>query len=628
MNLARTIAAVILVFIIGCFSYHHMGFESLAQDIDPQFYDIGNPVLADLWVDPVAGNDNNNGSSRQQALATIDEAWRRVPSDPTQTGSGYRIQLVRGEYPESSLPSGGWMASRHGTYHFPVIVQSTDGPLAAHIHGYLNLFDVHYLYLIGLDFVTDPGYGGGGNVVHVASSDHILVRLCRLNGFDGSTRQPQETFKVNQVQYIYVERSEFAGAFWFSLDYVAVQYGHIQGNRIHDSGDDCLVLKGGTSYIRVEANEIYNAGVIGFTAGQGTGFEFMDSPWLHYEAYDLKFINNVVHDAQNAGMAVRGGYNILLAYNTLYRVGIGNTGGPMLLAAQGGRSCDGDTSDCQARHDVGGWGPISGSGEWVPNQNVYVYNNILYNPAPDHTMWSHFDIHGLATTPPETNIPSPAAADANLQIRGNVVWNGDASMPIGVEDSSQGCQASNPACNEAQLVADNIFNSIEPLLTSPAAGDFSVSPGSNILGLHAYAIPAFQGNDRPQPPLSPGGNLGNTVARDFNGAVRAPDGPPGALLSQAVPQPPTLYMISGRVVDQSGNALAGVLMMLTGSAAGTASVTTGDNGDYSFSGLPAGGNYIATPSRRKYVFNPAQASFSGLQANVSQDFIGIRKKHK
>ena len=28
-------------------------------------------------------------------------------------------------------------------------------------------------------------------------------------------------------------------------------------------------------------------------------FEYMTSPWLHYEAYDIKFVNNVIHDTDS-----------------------------------------------------------------------------------------------------------------------------------------------------------------------------------------------------------------------------------------------------------------------------------------------------------------------------------------
>ena len=89
---------------------------------------------------------------------------------------GYRILLVAGDYSENNLPPSGWMASRYGTYQFPIMVQAADGAHSVHLHGYLNVYDCHYLYLVNLDFVTDPGYGGGGDVVHIGSSDHILIR--------------------------------------------------------------------------------------------------------------------------------------------------------------------------------------------------------------------------------------------------------------------------------------------------------------------------------------------------------------------------------------------------------------------------------------------------------------------
>ena len=493
-------------------------------------YDIGSPTLRDEWVNPSGGNDGNSGNSRAQALRSVAEAWNRVPAGITLT-AGYRILLVAGDYPESNLPPSGWMASRIGSYQFPIILQAADGAHSARLHGYVNIYDCHYLYLLNLDFMTDLGYGGGGDVVHVASSDHILIRGSKLDGFDGHVRAPQETLKVNQAQFVYVEDSEIAGAFWFPLDFVAVQYGNILNNIIHDSGDDCAVLKGGTAYFRIEGNEIYDCTVIGFSAGQGTGFEYMVSPWLHYEAYDLKFVNNVVHDTQNAGMAVLGGYNILMAYNTLYRIGIDNTvGAALLLVGRGSRGCDGNAAACRSRCDAGGWGPVSvgDDGEWIPNRNVYVYSNIFYNPAPARTMWSHFGIFGPTNPPAYANVPSPALADDNLRIRGNIVWNGPLDLPLGAGDSDEGCQASNPTCNPRQLVADNTINVLKPGLLDPAHGNFRPCLGSTTFRVATYAIPNFSWDDAPTTPRAPPGNLSNSVSIDRDSNTRASTGPPGA----------------------------------------------------------------------------------------------------
>jgi len=492
-------------------------------------YDIGNPNVRDVWVDPVGGSDGNSGESSTAALQTLAEAWNRIPTGLTLS-LGYRILLMPGDYPEANLPSSGWMAGRLGTYEFPIILQAANGAHTVRLHGSMDLSDCHYLYMISLDFVTDPGYGGG-NVIHVSSSDHILIRDSKLDGFDGSVRAPQETLKINQAQYVYVENCEIAGAFWFPLDFVAVQYGNIVNSRIHNSGDDCMVLKGGTAYFRIEGNEVYDCSVVGFSAGQGTGFDFMVSPWVHYEAYDLKFVNNVLHDIQNAGIAVRGGYNILIAYNTLYRIGIDTgVGASLLLVGQGSRSCDGDGAACELRHEAGGWGPttVGDGGEWVPNRNVYVYNNIFYNPSPARTMSTHFTISAPATPPTNTNIPSPASSDTNLRIRGNLIWNDGQDLSLGVGDEGQGCQSSNPTCNPSQLLADNVINAVELHLVDPDHGDFRPDSGSTVFTVPTYTIPNFGWDDAPSTPSAPSGDLSNSVPIDRDGATRSSTGPPGA----------------------------------------------------------------------------------------------------
>lgn len=495
---------------------------------DNDTYNIGNPVLTDIWVDPLNGNDSNTGSSRTNALRTITAAWGRIPAGTVLSGTGYRIQLVRGEYPESAIPN--WMEARYGTFAYPVIIQAADGSHTVKLHGYLNINDVRYLYLIDLDFVTDPGYGGGGNVVHIANGNHILIRRCTLSGYDGSVRQPQETLKVNQTQYIYIEESEFSGASWFSLDFVAVDYGHIRESSIYDASEDCVVIKGGSSNIRVEGNKIYNCNAVGFTAGQGTGFEYMTSPWLHYEAYDIKFINNVVYNVQNAGIAARGGYNILAAYNTLYRVGYDARGAGLLLISPGSRSCDGDAPACAARHLAGGWGPVSvgDGGEWIPNRNVFIYNNIFYNPAPTQTIYNHFVIYGPAYPPSGTNIPSPSLSDNNLQIKGNIIWNGPVTHPLGAGGAGEGCQTTNTTCNATQLISQNSINTVNPQLVNPIAGDFHPVSGGNVFSTTAYSMPNFSGGDRPQPPLAPVGDLNNTVTQDRDECQRNNPAPSGA----------------------------------------------------------------------------------------------------
>lgn len=545
MNSRRSSSIPFIIFSALFFFLEFSGLK--AQSLEPKYYNIGMPVLADIWVDPVNGNDDHNGASRSQALSTITAAWDRLPGTPSAIG--YKINLVSGDYvvrdPDTRRVVGLYLDERHGSYACPIVIESADGPLKARIISSFDFRDVGYVYLIGLDFITDPSSYGGGNTVHFADGDHILIRNCRMNGFDGTERKPQETLKVNQVQHIYVEDSDISGAFWFSLDYVAVQYGHIQGCRIHDADEDCLLLKGGTAQIRVEDNLIYDSGRFGFSAGQGAGFDFMVVPWLHYEAYDLKFINNIIYDTGYAGIAVLGGYNILTAFNTLYKTGIDRNGDRSLLTfSLGQRGCDGAENDtCDVHHRLGGWGPgpwsnppipYGNQADCIPNKNIHVYNNIIYNPGKDSTIGGHFEIrapYGASDQSPaflqSCNLPNPVLSDDHLQIKGNIIWNGSRSKSMGLDENTGG-QDANEACNRAQLLRDNRINSMEPEFVDHAHHDFHPRKNGNIYDATAYTIPDFPGTDRPSRPLVPSGNLLNSILRDFDGNDRTPATPPGA----------------------------------------------------------------------------------------------------
>jgi bacillolysin len=79
--------------------------------------------------------------------------------------------------------------------------------------------------------------------------------------------------------------------------------------------------------------------------------------------------------------------------------------------------------------------------------------------------------------------------------------------------------------------------------------------------------------------------------------------------------------ISGKVT-KAGVSLAGVTVSLTGTATGTK--TTDANGAFSFPNLPAGGNYVVTPSLANNAFTPANLTYNNLQANqTAANFTAI-----
>jgi hypothetical protein len=518
-------------------------------------YDMGTPTLSELYVSST-GNDANSGTEIGAPLRTLTAAWNMIPAG-TLSATGFRINMIAGTYPcdadESACSN--YFADKIGTYQFPIIIRSIDSVGAesiggAIIRGGMDINNVAYLYLIGLTMLAGndlPTNNSGNNVLHIANVDHMLMRNLVLTGPSGrtdTTSNIQEVLKGNQGSDVYLESSDVSGTFQTVVDLFSVQNGHFINNNIHGSGGRCAYLKGGSAYFRVEGNSFYDCHEAGFQAGEGSNFNLMRTPWLHYEAYDIKVVNNVIHDIYGAGLSVSGGYNILMAYNTLYRIGMSDTRDWTLAQfVLGSRSCTivdeypsagAASTRCQQYIDAGGWGTASAGnagetgGEWIPDKNIYVYNNIFYNPAGVSTAIAHFAVNGPTTLPADAkNIPNPAQTDQNLVIRGNIVWNGSGLELLSTTNgTAPGCADTNPTCNSTQLGADNAINTIEPQLTNPAGGDFTTTSGSNVLAATAYSIPDFTW-DAFTPAVTQG-TLSNSVTTNRAGAARTGADHPGA----------------------------------------------------------------------------------------------------
>jgi hypothetical protein len=504
----------------------------------PVFYDIGTPTLTELWVNPVTGRDTNPGTSSSAPLKTLTAAWKKIPAMLTTTG--YRVNLQPGVYPcEPAEPDNcqNNFGGRTGAYAFPIILSATGGPGTTTIRGGFDLANLSYFYLMDLTLAGGgalPTNSSGNNLLHLASVDHILLSGVSLEGPDcvaDTCTNLQEVLKVNQAKYLYVENSNMGGAWHTTVDYFAVQYGHFINNDLHTAGQWCMYIKGGTSYLRVEANEFHNC-QLGFSAGQSANFPMMVPPWLQYEAYDIKFVNNILYDLPGVGLSAAGGYNILFAYNTLYRVGIStDIGYPLLSVVRGERGCSATDElpnpapRCNTYIGQGGWGPNrpTDNVEAIPNRSVYFYNNLFYNPAPTHTQYAHFNIVEPVPRPagfPST-MPASITADNNLVFAGNVIWNGDAAMPLGIEDTPGACH--NTTCNATQLRAENAINTVAPQLANPSGGDFHPI-GSWATDITTYAIPNFIWDIAGLP----AGETSNAVPTDYEGVTRAAVDLPGA----------------------------------------------------------------------------------------------------
>ena len=475
-----------------------------------------------IWVDPARGDDGASGTSRASALRTLSEAWDRIPQG-RELSEPVRIAILPGRLTAQMVPN--YLESRYGTADAPITIEAV-GKRGSVTMASLNVYDVNHLTLRRVRIQAS-----GGDGFHCEKCEYLTIENSIIRGAPRENGSVGDLVKINQSQHVIIRASDVSGAGDNAIDFVAVQNGGIIGNRIHDAGDWCAYVKGGSAYIDVIGNEIYDCGTGGFTAGQGTGFQFMTAPWLHYEAYGVTVANNFVHDTEGAGLGVNGGYDILLAHNTLMRVGQRSHVAEFVA---GGRSCDGQPGDegrerCAQYLARGGWGTTAvDSGEnyvRIPNRHVAFVNNLIANPDGRGSQWQQFEIPGPYSGPAQagSGAPNPAAFDDDLVIAGNVIWNGPARHPLGIGDAT-GCQPSNRTCNEEQLLSQNAINRVKPVL-SPTGRPIGATI-DQVEGI-AVPLPAFTWADAP--PGVPAGVMSKELlSRDRLGRPRGNAPIPGA----------------------------------------------------------------------------------------------------
>ncbi|TXH42509.1 MAG: right-handed parallel beta-helix repeat-containing protein [Actinobacteria bacterium] len=422
----------------------------------------------DIHVDPSTGNDAGAGTLAAP-IRTIAEAWRRVPSG-APLASPVTIWLAPGEYPAGAMPN--YWEDRHGTAAAGITIRNSGASRTPLLRGDLNLFNIDYLRLQGLRIAP------GGDAVHCERCGNVTIADSELDGRNGAVRAAHETYKANQSHDLTVVDSYIHGTYENAIDFVAVQRATIERNILAEADDWCAYVKGGSTQITVRGNEIRDCGTGGFTAGQGTGLEYMVPPYLTYEATDVLVSGNFVHDTEGAAFGVNGGQRITIEGNAAARVG---TRSHLLEVTFGSRSGDGDAARCAELLRAGAWGTAVVGGSTaanIPDAQVTIRNNTIVNPAGVQSAWQHLEI----STPRRNNDPGvvgpdPARTDDGLVITGNVIRNGGADMPLGVS-GDEVCAPANPTCTVAQLLRDNDFNGATPVPVPDRVPGTAAAPAS------------------------------------------------------------------------------------------------------------------------------------------------------
>ncbi len=507
---------VYLFFILSFFALT----RSASADDD---YDMGNPTLKEIWVDPVHGLDlANRGSTRALALKSVSKAWAQIPQ--TLRNTGYIIWLAPGTYSPDDVPT--IFQSVYGTADNPVIFQAADDTGAVILPS-IDVSTCQYFYMIGIH-IRHSSASQGAYAINFRACDHVLLRHCTFIGSDSSS---SDTAYLGagfyQCQHTYLEHVEFANISGSAIDLYASQYGHIKNSLIHNYGGSGILLRGGSAYFSIQENTIYSGaggGITCYSPDTGRGLDNMVMPWVHYEVYDIKCFNNIIHHTHEAGFSCSGGYNVLFAHNTLFQTGLNNS---LVILGLAKRARAIDIDIARERIDSGAWGTwyldrADSDAAPIPNKNIFIYNNIFLNTPDSATASSQLTIAGpVSAIAFNASCPKPALADDNVKIRGNIIWNGKLK-DLGINPSS-GCGASNPSCNQTQLYSDNVINSAEPKFVNAAAGNFHPNRGSIIYTLaNAFPIPDFSWTGLPPKPHEPQGNTSNSIPLDRDSNHRNP----------------------------------------------------------------------------------------------------------
>jgi len=433
----------------------------------------------ELTLSP-SGSDSASGSA-SAPLRTLGAAWRKIPLG---NSGAWRLRLKAGDY-RTGAPV--YWEKRGG----PITIESVDGQGAARLSG-MNVYRVNGLTLRGLRL------DDGGDVFHCELCKRVKLDDVTLRG-DGA----QETIKINQSSDVTIQDSDVSGAGDNAFDAVAVRRIKLLRNHFHDAGDWCAYAKGGSTEVIVRGNLFSDCGTGGFTAGQGTGMQFMSAPFTHYEASSVLVEDNSFRDIEGAAFGVNGSANVLIRRNIATRIG---SRSHVIEVGYGSRSCDGRPGDagrsrCSSFLRAGGWGTtVVDDGDnfiRIPNRNVLIYDNVIANPESSPSQWQVFSVAG-ARPGRSGGVPSGRRADDGLRIVGNSIFDGGADHSLGLGD--EGCR-SGSSCAPPKVIAENEINGRMPTVTQRSDGWLELSGWAGALPAQRPPPPSLGGRVSPEPQL-------------------------------------------------------------------------------------------------------------------------------
>ena len=340
-------------------------------------FSITGASTQNYFVDPLNGNNSNNGTSVTQAWATIQKGVASIPSGAT-------LILRGGTYfGKVTVPT-----TCNGTAARPTTIKSLDGELAiidglnsgVQWEGLFSFNQNQYITLEGIKVQNGFWYG-----INVVNSNNILVDGC-------------QTFNT-RASGIYANGCSFLTV--INNNVRKACQGNVRDANGNGTQEDVSIVA--SNNFKVTKNEVWDS-----TVGNSAGGEGID---VKGGSRDGEVSYNYVHDIVPLGIYIDAGsgeeYNIRVFGNKVYR-----TGGFGLAGELGGHL-----------HEVYLYNNVvigsKGSGlvfQSIGNgkfTNIYFVNNTFYNNCVNTTLSFIGDIGSYTTN----------ASSSNIVIRNNIFHN-------------------------------------------------------------------------------------------------------------------------------------------------------------------------------------------------------------
>lgn len=438
--------------------------------------------LPTIWLDPRNGSDTANGSEPSRAVGSFARAWQ-LAMQVREDGKAQAVNILPGIVPTPHWLEGNALARS---------VWRAVEPGSVVLSGGLDLARAS-----GLTFENVIIWAGGDhpnhndNVLHLADSRDVRLYKCTLHGYRPGAK---EIIKANQVDGLTIEECQLSESVQTGIDLMVCRNVQVLNNNIFNCDTWGIYAKGGSSLVSIINNQIQNCG-FGISAGEGSGLGFLGKfpAFMKYECYGFTARGNQLTNIPGHGLGVQGAFNSLFADNQLENVAYGEAGYGLFYAGFGNRVWFGEpdlAAQVQANLRNGAWGsPNPNEHIPIPARHSWFYNNRARNQQP--TKYGHFVIHGTPERAGYFTLNEKTKrlrVDADLRIKGNVIWDGGAEHPLGMESQAwtpagyHGAQPNNKSANETLIRKQNTFD-LDPLSATKLP--------------RAWRVPEFAWDDAP-----------------------------------------------------------------------------------------------------------------------------------